>query len=117
MQNSDPPLRAVVAERIFYVWLDADGAECSPHHEKFHTALRFHEMYSGRASRRERAQERMRQQWGADYEAPRNQYPPPETKTGKPPVKLERRVVRTHASDLTDAQQIVLNSYLEDVAA
>lgn len=88
-----------ISEEIKYAWLDEDGNQMSPTHEKLRSALNF---INGWNSRWERVQGNPR------YEATAS-------KTGKAPHRLQRLIVRTYSADLTPAQQEIVETYLEDI--
>src|SRR3954468_18060169 len=89
---------AVVDEQIKFVWLDEDGNQCSPVHAKFRSALDFISTWDTRTERIARNDD-----GGAKYRLPQ-----PHSKTGKPPVKLQRLVIRTYTEDITEAQAEIL---------
>jgi hypothetical protein len=101
---STDDLGPCVDEEIRFVWVDEDGQPMSPRHEKFRSALNFINGWSARWDRVRHL--------GKD-----SHWVLSVTKTGKPPVKLQRLVVRAYAVDLTPGQQEIVDTYLEDIDA
>lgn len=88
-----------ISEEIKYAWLDEDGNQMSPTHEKLRSALNF---INGWNARWARVQGQV--SWEKDV-----------TRTGKPPHRLQRLIVRTYSAELTAAQQEIVETYLEDI--
>lgn len=96
-------------DQVKYVWLDEDGEHVSPMHVKFGSALNFINSWHGRV-------ERLRERFGDDFDltAKDSAYGYVSlSKSGKPPVKLVRAVVKTFIEDLTDAEATVVSVYVE----
>lgn len=98
-----------VTPHVRYVWLDEDGAEVSPQHAKFFTALSFRDRWDDHVRK-------LRARYGDDADLTQ---PSPAagysalTKTGKPPVTLKRIIVEVRYDELTLAEKDVLKSMLD----
>lgn len=100
-------LGPAIDETIKFVWLDEDGNQVSPTHTKIRSALNFVVWW------RERF-ERVANNWGGFERVP-DHLRDTLTKTGKPPVRMEQRIIRTYAVELTDAQQALVDTYTEEL--
>lgn len=94
-----------VHEEVRFAWLDEDGNQMSPTHEKLRSALNFVAYWQERY-------ERITSKWGSLENTP-SVYREALTRSGKAPVELERRIIRTYRAELTEAQQEVVKTFMD----
>lgn len=97
-----------MSDQIHYVWLDEDGEQMSPTHRNFGTALNFVSGWHRRVDRRRRRDPELdltRPDPASGYAAL--------SKTGKPPQRLVRIVVREAQEDLSPHELAVVQAMLE----
>lgn len=100
----------MIKDQVKYVWLDEDGEHVSPMHNKFGSALNFingwHDRYARLVDQSPTHEvDLTRKHSFMGYQSM--------SKSGKPPVKLVRAVVRVAQEDLSQAEQAVVDAYME----
>lgn len=98
-----------MSESVHYAWLDADDKQVSPTHRTFGAALSFGHGWRARWDRlmRDVEPEEAMRMWPERVEML--------TRTGKPPAKLVRVIVRSEQTPLDEHEQQIVGAMMERV--